>query len=93
MVREGSTNDLNLSALGMGGMANGASTLEMASAYSTFVNEGIHKSYSCYTTVTTRTGDVLLEAETEETEVLDAGVAWIMRDILRTCLLYTSIMK
>lgn len=84
LVREGSTNDLNLSALGMGGMANGASTLEMASAYSTFVNEGIHKSYSCYTTVTTRTGDVLLEAETEETEVLDAGVAWIMRDILRT---------
>ena len=84
LVREGSTNDLNLSALGMGGMANGVSTLEMASAYSTFVNEGVHKSYTCYTTVTTRTGDVILEAQTEETKVLDAGVAWIMRDILRT---------
>ncbi len=84
LVRDGSTNDLNLSALGMGGMANGTSTLEMASAYTTFVNDGVHKSYSCYTTVTTRSGDVLLEAETEETEVLNSGVAWIMRDILRT---------
>ncbi len=37
----------------MGGLTKGASTLEMASAYTTFVNNGIHKSYSCYTKVTT----------------------------------------
>ena len=66
----------------MGGMSEGASTLEMASAYTTFVNEGVHKSYSSYTKVTTRTGDLLLEPETEETKALDAGVAWIMRDVL-----------
>lgn len=82
LVREGDTNDLNLSALGMGGMSQGASTLEMASAYTTFVNDGVHKSYSSYTKVTTRTGDLLLEPETKETEVLDSGVAWIMRDVL-----------
>lgn len=82
LVREGDTNDLNLSALGMGGMSKGASTLEMASAYTTFVNDGVHKSYSSYTKVTTRTGDLLLEPETKETEVLDSGVAWIMRDVL-----------
>ncbi len=82
LVREGSTNDLNLSALGMGGMSQGASTLEMASAYTTFVNDGVHKSYSCYTKVTTRTGDILLEPTVKETKVLDAGVAWIMRDVL-----------
>lgn len=82
LEREGATNDLNLSALGMGGMSEGASTLEMASAYTTFVNEGVHKSYSSYTKVTTRTGDLLLEPETEETKALDAGVAWIMRDVL-----------
>ena len=82
LQREGSANDLNLSALGMGGMAKGASTLEMASAYTTFVNNGVHKSYSSYTKVTTRTGDLLLEPKTEETKVLDPGVAWIMRDVL-----------
>lgn len=52
----------------MGGLTKGASTLEMASAYTTFVNNGIHKSYSCYTKVTTKTGDLLLEGKTKETE-------------------------
>lgn len=84
LKRDGSANDLNLAALGMGGMTSGATTLEMASAYTTFVNDGKHKSYSVYTKVTTRTGDLLLEPKTKETEVLDPGVAWIMRDILRT---------
>ena len=76
--------DLNLAALGLGGMTEGVSTLEMASAYSTFVNNGIHKDYSVYTKVTTRNGDLLLEPKVEETEVLDPGVAWIMTDVLRT---------
>lgn len=76
--------DLNLAALGMGGMSKGASTLDMASAYTTFVNKGVHKDYSVYTKVTTRQGDLLLEPEVKETKVLDPGVAWIMTDILRT---------
>ena len=76
--------DLNLAALGLGGMATGISPLEMASAYTTFVNDGVHKSATIYTKVTNRNGDIILEANTEETQVLDAGVAWIMRDVLRT---------
>ena len=84
LVKEGENNDLNLAALGMGGMTKGATTLEMASAYSTFVNDGIHKSYSCYTKVTNRNGDILLEPTVTETEVLNPGVAWIMRDVLQT---------
>lgn len=84
LVPSGAANDVNLAALGMGGLTNGVSTLEMASAYSTFVNEGIHKSYYCYDKVTTRSGAVLLEPVKEETEVLNDGVAWIMRNILQT---------
>lgn len=76
--------DLNLAALGLGGMSEGTTTLEMASAYSTFVNNGVHKDYSCYTKVTTRNGDLLLEPKVEETKVLDSGVAWIMTDVLRS---------
>lgn len=84
LIGEGEVNDVNLAALGMGGMTNGVSTLEMASAYSTFVNDGVHKNYSCYTKVTTRNGDILLEPVITEEEVLDPGVAWIMRDVLQT---------
>lgn len=76
--------DLNLSSLGMGGMLQGTTPLEMASAYTVFVNDGKRITPTVYTKVTTRSGDLLLEAESEEVEVLDPGVAWIMRDILRT---------
>ncbi len=76
--------DLNLAALGLGGMTDGTTTLEMASAYSTFVNLGVHKDYSCYTKVTTRNGELILEPKIKETKVLDSGVAWIMTDVLRT---------
>ena len=84
LVREGGVNDNNLAALALGGQSNGVTTLEMASAYTTFVNDGVHKSYSVYTKVTTRTGDIILEPEITETEVLDPGVAWIMRDMLQS---------
>ena len=76
--------DRNLAALGLGGMLEGASTLEMASAYSTFVNGGVHNEYSCYTKVTTRNGELILEPTIEQTKVLDPGVAWIMTDVLKT---------
>ena len=84
LVDEGSATDTNLAALGIGGLTHGVSTLEMASAYSTFVNDGIHKSYYCYDKVTDRKGKTILEPTKTETEVLDPGVAWIMRDILQT---------
>ena len=84
LVEEGSANDINLAALGIGGMTNGVTTLEMASAYTTFVNNGIHKSYYCYNKVTDRNGNTVMEPKKTETEVLDPGVAWIMRDILQT---------
>lgn len=84
LIPEGEVNDKNLAALGMGGMSEGVSTLEMASAYSVFVNNGIHKSYYCYDKVLDRNGNTILEPKKTETEVLNPGVAWIMRDILQT---------
>ncbi len=84
LVSEGPSNDMNLAALGIGGMTKGVSTLEMASAYTVFVNNGVHKSYYCYDRVTDRNDNTILEPQKEETEVLNPGVAWIMRDILQT---------
>ncbi len=84
LVRTGDVNDNNLAALALGGQSNGVTTLEMASAYTTFVNDGVHKDYNVYTKVTTRNGDIILEADTTETKVLDPGVSWIMRDMLQS---------
>ena len=84
LVKKGDSNDLNLAALGMGGLTKGVSTLEMASAYSVFVNDGKLKSSTCYTKVTNKAGDMILEPQTTESDVLDAGVAWIMRNVLQT---------
>ncbi len=84
IVESGDSNDMNAAALALGGLTNGVSPLEMASAYTTFQAGGVHRSYSCYTQVLNSHGEVLLTQTIEETEVMDAGVAWIMSDILRT---------
>ena len=76
------TNDLNLAALGLGAMTYGATPLDMALAYATFPNGGVRNSGICYTKVTDSEGKVLLEGKSEETKVLDEGVAWIMTDVL-----------
>ena len=77
-------NDLNLAALGLGAMTYGATPLEMSLAYATFPNGGVYNSGICYTKVTDGEGKVLLEGRSEETRVLDEGVAWIMTDVLKS---------
>lgn len=77
-------NDLNYAALGLGAMTEGVTPLEMALAYATFPNEGVRNSGICYTQVTDSSGKVLLEGKSEETRVLNKGVAYIMCDLLQT---------
>ncbi len=82
-VTEGSTNDVNVAALALGGMTHGVTTLEMASAYTTFPNNGTRLDTSSYTKVEDRDGNAILENNPKTHEVLDAGVAWIMTDIMK----------
>lgn len=77
-------NDINLAALGLGAMTQGVTPLDMALAYAVFPNGGVHNSGICYTKVTDSNGRVLLEGESEETRVLNEGVAFIMTDVLQT---------
>ena len=81
---EGSVNDLNSAALALGGMTHGVSTLEMAEAYAALANLGTYNSPTAYTVVKDNNGDVVMKATSEQTEVIDEGVAWIMDDILKT---------
>lgn len=82
--REGDTNDINPAALALGGMSEGVTTLDMASAYTVFPNNGTKHETTSYTKVVDRNGEVLLNnSKTESTRVLNAGVAWIMKDLLQ----------
>lgn len=81
---DGDPNDQNAAALALGGMTSGISPVEMASAYGTFPNRGVHNAVRCYTQVKNRDGTILLQTETEGNKVMDESVAFIMRDILRT---------
>ncbi|MCQ2553734.1 MAG: transglycosylase domain-containing protein [Clostridia bacterium] len=84
LVTTGDATDENASSLALGGMIKGVSPLEMASAYSTFGNYGVHNETSCYTTVTNRKGDIILKAESHSVQVLDEEVASLMLDILQS---------
>jgi membrane peptidoglycan carboxypeptidase len=75
---------VNLAALGLGAMTVGVTPLDMALAYAVFPNGGVHNSGICYTKVTDSNGRVLLEGKSEETRVLNEGVAYIMTDVLET---------
>ena len=77
-------NDVNLAALGLGAMTQGVTPLDMALAYAVFPNGGVRNSGICYTKVTDSDGKVLLEGKSEETKVLDEGVAYIMTDVLQS---------
>lgn len=82
---EGDVNDLNPAALALGGMTEGVTTLEMASAYSVFPNNGTRQETTAYTKVEDSKGEVILDRTSTETyEVLDSGVAWIMADMLKS---------
>lgn len=84
VVEEGEYNDENPAALALGAMTNGVTPLEMALAYATFPNGGVRNSAVCYTEIKDSNGEVVLKGESEETRVLDEGVAWIMTDCLKS---------
>lgn len=84
IVETGETNDLNSAALALGGMTNGISPLEMSAAYAAFVNDGKYTEPCVFTKVTNKRGEVLLENTAKSEQVMDPGVAFIMRDMLRS---------
>lgn len=86
VVEEGATNDMNAAALGLGGMTNGISPIQMASAYGTFPNAGLYIEPTTYSIVEDNQGNVILDSsKTSHTEqVYDEGIAWIMTSILQS---------
>ena len=84
LVKEGESNDISQGALAIGGMTNGVTPLEMASAYSTFGNYGNHIEATCYTKIVNKKGDTVIEKIPKQEQVLDESVASLMLDILQS---------
>ena len=84
LVKTGEDNDISQGALAIGGMTNGVTPLEMASAYSTFGNYGNHIETTCYTKIVNKKGDTVIDKTPKQEQVLDESVASLMLDILRT---------
>lgn len=68
-VTEGEQNDGNLSTA-LGGLTRGVTPLEMASAYCTFANDGVHVNYTAIVKVLDRNGKVLEENLPDSKQVL-----------------------
>ena len=84
IVESGIVNDLNPAALALGGMTQGIKPMELASAYSTFPNNGVRNDPIGYTKVLYKNGEVLLDGTPESDQAMDPGAAFIMTDMLRT---------
>ncbi len=84
LVDTGDVNDKNLSAVALGGMAQGLTPLEVTSAYGAIANGGIHNSTITFTKVLDKNGNVLLDNTAEKTFIVDEPVAYMMHDMMYT---------
>ena len=85
-VMDGDTNDRNY-ATSLGGMTRGVTPLEIASAYCTFANGGVHMPYVVITKVLDRNGNILQEAHPEGIAVIRpesaADLTTMLEDVVK----------
>ncbi|MCK5763991.1 MAG: peptidoglycan-binding protein, partial [Clostridiales bacterium] len=84
VVESGRINDVNLSAMALGGMSKGISPIEMTEAYGTIANGGIHSETITYTKVLDSKGNIILENNSSKNKVVDPQVAYIVSDLMRS---------
>ncbi len=79
-----SHNDENLSALGLGGMTQGLTPLEVTAAFGAIANDGVYIAPRAFTKIEDKKGNLLIDNTPKENIVVSPQVAYIMKDILRT---------
>jgi len=84
LVETGAYNDVNLSSMALGGMTQGISPLEMAEAYGTIANGGVHSTTITYTKVVNNLGNIILENKSQKNVVVDEQVAYIVEDLMKS---------
>ncbi len=68
--------------IGLGGLRNGASVLEIAGAYATIANDGTYIEPTFYSEVKNASDEVILTPNQETREVLDKSSAYIVKSIV-----------
>ena len=75
--------DYAYSPLALGGLTHGIPPVEMASAFTTIANDGVHVPYKTYTKVVDNNGNIILDnTEPEGERVFSEAANYILRDIL-----------
>ncbi len=79
--------DVNLS-LGLGGITDGITNLELTAAYAAIANGGVYNKPIFYTKVTDSSGKIILENHSNSKQVMKDSTAWLltnaMQDVLTT---------
>ena len=75
--------DINLSPLGMGGTNGGLTTIESAAAYAVFGNGGMYYEPTLYTKVRDQHGKVILEYDYKATPAISEDTATVMNHLLQ----------
>lgn len=71
-------NDDYVPAASLGGLTNGVSPVEMASAYATLENDGVYRDPSCIISINNSKGEEIVAEETEEKTVYEQNAARMM---------------
>lgn len=82
--------DLNLSAMGLGGTSGGVTTLESAAAYAIFGNGGLYYEPTFYTKVTDQKGNIILEQNSQPTMAISEDTSVVMNKLLQTVIYGSS---
>lgn len=83
--------DEDYAPLSIGAMVHGLTCLDMAAAYATFGNGGLYYKPWCYYKVTNAAGtEVILEPDREGEQVISAGTADVMLQLLKCVCTYSN---
>lgn len=75
--------DIGLSQLGLGGLTDGVTTMEMAAAYAAFANGGIYNKPYTYTEVKDRDGNIIVTSERSSNTAMKESTAYVMTQLLK----------
>lgn len=81
---ENGQSDKTESSLALGGSVHGATTLEMAAAFSTFGNGGIYYEPKTYTKILDQNDEVVIDNTKDQHRAISEGTATIMNKLLQT---------
>jgi penicillin-binding protein 1A len=90
LVKSGKTNDVNY-AMALGGLTKGVTPLEMASAYGTFANKGVHVKPTAIVKILDRNGNVLEDdsmSKNDSTQAISEKEAYEMTAMLEGVIEY-----